>query len=139
MWTADGATSECEQSFSTILDVGGFCLAPEKDSAVVLDTGPAANLVCFRWLGRHNRLLEKKGRQRLSTYPSSARFCFGDGRLGEVRHATDTSAGFAGNKGKFSTFVLDSDIPALLRMGAMEPPRGSWILHEMRWRYASKR
>ena len=44
-----------------------------------------------------------------------ARFRLGDGRLGEVRRAADTPAGFAGRRGKFTAFALEADIPALLR------------------------
>ena len=36
-----------------------------------------------RVLGNHNSLLEKQGLPRISTYPASARFTFGDGRLGD--------------------------------------------------------
>ena len=69
--------SECEQSSSTTLDVGGLALVSDEDSVVALDTGAAANLVCLRWLEHHNRLLEKKGRQKVATFPSSARSRFG--------------------------------------------------------------
>ena len=48
-----------------------------------LDTGAIANVVCSWWLGNHNSLLEKQGLPRISTYPASARFTFGDGRLGD--------------------------------------------------------
>ena len=87
---------------------------------VVLDTGDAANLVCFRRLPPHYRLLEKYGFQRVSIYPSKARFRFGDGRLGEVRPAADIPVGIAGNMDKFNAFVLDAHIPALVRKGAIE-------------------
>ena len=49
----------------------------------------------------------------------SARFRVGSGRLGEVRHAAGIPVGVAGNTGKFAAFMLDSDIPAPLRKGAM--------------------
>ena len=53
-------------------------------------------------------------------YPSNARFKFGDGRIGEVKHAADIKVGIAGRKGAFTAFVLDADIPASLREGALE-------------------
>ena len=98
-------------------------------------TSASANLVCFRWLESQNRLPEEHGFQRVSTYPSKARFRSGDGRVGEVRHASDIPAGVAGNTGKFAAFALDADITAPLRDGAMEAlggqldsPRDSSVL-----------
>ena len=88
-----------------------------------LDTGDTANLVCFRRLEHHHRLFED-GRQGVSTYPLAARIRFGDGRLGEVRHAADTPLGTAENRGKFSASVLDADFPALSRKGSMEALAG---------------
>ena len=81
---------------------------------VVLDTSAAANLVCFRGLDRHIRILEREAYQRAPTYPP------GDGRPGVVRRAEDIPVGVAGSKCKFTAFVLDADIPALLRRGAPE-------------------
>ena len=52
--------------------------------------------------------------------PTMARFKFGDGRVGEVKHAADIKVGSAGRKGAFTAFVLDADIPALLRKGVLE-------------------
>ena len=49
---------------------------------------------------------------------------FGDGRLREVRHATDTLVRVARSKGKFTAFTLGADIPGLLRRGAPEVPGG---------------
>ena len=92
--------------------------------AEVLDTGATATLVCFRRPQNHNRPLEKNGRQEVSTYPSSARFRSGVGRLGEVRHAAGIPVGIAGRKGKFTAFMPDPNIPALLLKGAMEAPGG---------------
>ena len=109
--------SDCEQSLSATLDMGGLFLVSKDESVVVLDTGATANLVCFQ---HHNRLLGRSGLQRVSTYPSKARSRFGGGRLGEESHAADIPAGIAGNKGKFAAFALDADIPALLREGAAE-------------------
>ena len=37
-----------------------------------------------------------------------------------MRHAADVPAGAAGNKGKCTAFVLEADMPALLRKGAVE-------------------
>ena len=102
------------------MDAGGLFLVSEKGSVVVLDTGATANLVCFRCLDHHNRLAERHGFRRVSTYPQKARFRLGDGRVGNVRHAVDIPAGIAGNTAKLTAFVLRADIPALLREGATE-------------------
>ena len=40
--------------------LAGFSVA-ETESAVALDTGAAANLVCPEWLGNHNSHLQKMG------------------------------------------------------------------------------
>ena len=45
---SDETKGECEQSVSTTLDVGGLCLVSEEGSGAVLDSGAAADLVCFR-------------------------------------------------------------------------------------------
>ena len=102
-----------------------------------------ANLVCFRWLERHNRLPEEEGGPEVSTYPSSALLRSGDGRLNEVRHAAHIPPSIAGNKGKFAAFVLDADIPALLRKGAMEAMSGQLdfsrdvsVLRNKGWRFS---
>ena len=84
------------------------------------DTGATANLVRFRWLKPHNRLSVKKRRQKVSTCPRAGRHRFGDARHGDARRAADIPAGIAGNQGKLATFVLDADIPSLLRKGALE-------------------
>ena len=90
------------------------------DSVASSDTGATANLVGFRWLGRRNRILQRKGLPRVSTYPASARFKFGDRRLGKVHHAADIPVEIAGNKGKITALALEVDLPALLREGASE-------------------
>ena len=88
--------------------LGRLFLVLEADSLVVLDTGAAADLVCFRWLGHRSRISERRGYQKVSTSPLSAIVRFGNGRLGEVPHAAETPVGIAGNKGKFTAFVLDA-------------------------------
>ena len=92
---SEDARSECEQSFSATFDVGGPFLVSEEDSVAVLDTGATGNLVCFRWLERHNRLPVQHGCEQVSACLSTARFRSWGGRLREVRHATDTPAGVA--------------------------------------------
>ena len=111
--------SEREQFLSPTSGARGSLLAPDEDS-VVLETGATANFVCFRQLERHNRPLEKKGCQKVSTYPPSARFRFGRGRLGEERHAAETPEGIAGHKCKFTALLLDAGILAFLRKGLLE-------------------
>ena len=39
--------------------------------------------------------------------------------MGDVRFAADITVGVAVAKGDFAAFVLDADIPALLRSGAL--------------------
>ena len=90
-------------------------MVSREDSVVVLDTGATANLVCFSWLAHHNRILERRGIPRVSTYPSKARFRFANGRLGDVRQAADIPLGVAGAQVKFTAFAPDADIPTLLR------------------------
>ena len=117
--TGDGETeSQCEQSLATTADAGELFLVSPGDIVVVSDTGATANLVCSSCLPRHKRIPDRRGIPRVTTYPSKARFRFGDGRLGEIRRAADTSVGAAGNRGKFTALVLEADIPALLRGGA---------------------
>ena len=86
---------------------------------VVLDAGATATLVCCRRLD-HHRLLERNGLQRVTAYPSKARFLSRGERLGEVRRAADIPAGIAGAQGVFTACVLDANIPALLRESAAE-------------------
>ena len=87
---------------------------------MALGAGATANLACFRCLAHHDCILEKAGVSRVSTYPPCARFKFGDGRLGEVRHFADSPVSFVGEKGKFTASVLKADIPAFLLKGASE-------------------
>ena len=52
---------------------------------------------------------------RVLTFPSRARSKFGGGRIGEVRPAADVT------EGNFAACLLDAEIPASLRKGALEP------------------
>ena len=87
------------QSFSSASDLGGFSLVSDGDSVVELDTGATANSVFFLGLEPRGRLFEERGRQKISTYPPSARFRLGDCRLGVVRRAADIPAGIAKGAG----------------------------------------
>ena len=109
-----------EKSLPTTLEAFMQLICTKEDSVAILDTVATANLVCFRWLNRHNSMLGKMGLPRVSPYPAQARFKFGDGRMGVARFAVDITADRAGAKGDFTAFVLDADIPALLRRGASE-------------------
>ena len=60
----------------------------------------------------------------VSPHPASARFRFGNGRLGDVRHTAVATVGNAGNKGDFTAFAPQADMAASLRKGASEAPRG---------------
>ena len=91
---------------------------------MVLRAGATATLVCFCWLGGHNRLCEKEGRQKVSNYPAPAHVHSGDGRLGRVRHAGDILVGTAEYRSTSTAFALGSDLPALLRKGARKAPGG---------------
>ena len=110
----------CEQSFATSVEGGGLFLVSQEDTAVVSDTSATANLVCLSWLARRNRILGRREIPRVTTYPSQARFRFGDGRLGEVRHAADIPVGIARSRRMLTASLLEADIPALLREGAAE-------------------
>ena len=116
---ASPAGGQIEQSFSTSLESGFQLVCIQDDSVVVVDTGATANLVCFRWLRHHNSLLALNGLPRVSTYPAQARFKFGDGRTGNVCFAADITVGIAGTAATFTALVLDAEIPALLRNGAI--------------------
>ena len=50
---------------------------------------------------------------------------FGDGRPGDVRIAAKITRREAGCAGTVAAFVLEADIPALLRKGALEAPVGN--------------
>ena len=49
-----------------------------------------------------------------------ARFKFGCGRVGEAKFAADIKVGIAGRRDPFTALVLEADIAALLRKGALE-------------------
>ena len=95
-----------------------------EGSADNLDTGARANLVWFRQLAHQHSPLGEMGPPRLMTHPGGARFKFRNGRMGDVRFAVDIAMGIGGAKGSFTTFVLDSDTPALWIKGALEAPGG---------------
>ena len=63
---------------------------------------------------------EFAGNSRVSPFPESARFKFGEVRLSEVRCAACIPAGIARCNGEFAAFGLEADAPALLRRGASE-------------------
>ena len=109
-----------EQSFSATLGIGGQFAVSRPDSVVVLDSGAAAKSVCFKRLDNHNLLFRKFGLPEVLPYSATARSKFGDGRMGEVKHAADIMVGIAGCKGALAGFAPDADIPAFLRKGALE-------------------
>ena len=113
-----GPARKNERSFSSTLEVGGQFVCVHDDSVGELETGATANLVCFKWLGNHNSHLQKTGILQVRTYPTMARFRYGDGRNGEVRFAAEIKVGIAGRKGAFTAPMLEADIQALLRKGA---------------------
>ena len=114
-----GSSGNCEQSISTTSEAGSQLLRMREGRVVISDTGATADLVCLRWLIHHNSRPEKMGRPPGATYPAKARFKFGGGRMGDVRHDADISAAIAGAKGNFTASVFDADIPLLLRQGAL--------------------
>ena len=99
----------CEQSFAAPMDTRALFLASQEEGVVVLNAGATANLLCFRWLARHNRLLEKYGASGCPHIPRRPDSALGMG--GSVRNATQQT-------GKFTASLLDADTPALLRKGA---------------------
>ena len=107
-------------SFSVAIDLGGELVVSRASSVGLLDAGATANLVRRAWLANHNQVLERLGMEKVHLYPSAARFKFGDGRIGEVQYAANISVGIAGCKGAFTAFVMDAEVPALLRKGALE-------------------
>ena len=111
--------SNCEQSFSAPLDLGGQFLRIDAAFVAVLNASAAPNLARFRWVGHHNEYSEREENPRVTAYAACARYKFGDGRLGEVRRAADISAGIAGSRGKFAPSATEKDISALLRRGAL--------------------
>ena len=114
-----GGSGECVQPHSTTTEGGGFFALAESDSVAVSGAGASANSVRLGWSGRHNRILQRWGFPRVSTYTASARILFGYGRLGDVRRAADFPVSIAGIRGKFAAFALRADIPALLRNSAL--------------------
>ena len=108
-----------EQSCSTSMDVGGLFVLAKSDSLAVFGAGVTANLLCFSWFERHNRILQRGGFPQVSTYRASARSRFGDGRLRVVRRGADIPVGIAGYKGKFAAFAPEGGSPASLRRGAV--------------------
>ena len=108
-----------EQCFSTTLDIGGQFAASNSDSVAVLGAGATANLVRFKWLDNRIIFLQRQDFPKVMPYSTSARFKFGGGRATEVKHAADIKVGIAWGEGAFAGFVLDSDIPALLRRGVL--------------------
>ena len=52
------------------MDAGDLFLVPQEDIVAFLGAGATANIVCFRWLPRRNRILERRGIPRVATYSS---------------------------------------------------------------------
>ena len=107
--TKDG-NGQHEQSFSTTLEAGSQLICTRANSLVIPDAGATASRVCLRRLNHHNSMLGRVGLPRVSTYPAQVRYKFGG-----VQFATYITVGTAGPKGNSTAFVLDADIPAILR------------------------
>ena len=124
-----------EQAYATTLDVGGQFISMGADCRAVLDSGDTADITVSKCLGHHSKISQRRGVPRAEAYPARARFkladwaMYGDGRLGDVRCAADFPLGIAGDRGKRSAFVLKTDIPALLRIGALEALGGRSDFH----------
>ena len=91
----------------------------KEDGAFSLDSGVTADLVWSRRLTHRNSMLGLMGPPRVAPFPAQARFTFGDGRVGDVRHSADIAAGIAGAEDNFAAFASDADIPAFFRKGAL--------------------
>ena len=90
----------------TTVDAMDAFMVPQENSTVALDTGATGKPVCVSRMARCNRVSERHGIPRVTTYPSQARIRFGDGRLGEVRRFADMPAWIAGNEGAFTACVI---------------------------------
>ena len=108
----EGLGSNCDQAFSTILDLGGQFLAPDSDCVVALDIRAAANLVRNKWLGHRKKTLGRWGVPRPVAYPACARLTFNGGRLGDVRFAADIPTRIAGSRGEFAASAPEPGIPS---------------------------
>ena len=113
-----------KQSFPTTLDLDCMFVFAEADSVAAFGAGANAHFACSRLLERRNRILERTGLLRVSTYPACARFRFGGGRLGAVRHTADIAVGKANNAGEFTAPAPEAEIPALSLKCALEPLGG---------------
>ena len=120
----------CDKSFATTLEFSGKYSAADAGSVVDPGTGAAANFAFFKWSGRHNSALGKFGVPPAQSFPAIEGFKFGNGRVGEVRFSADILAWTAGGRGEVAAFLMDADIPALLRKGEpqylgrqLDPPR----------------
>merc|ERR1712131_325344 len=91
-----------------------------RESMVILDTGASANLVGTRWLQRHDDILREMGWPRVRRFKASARFKFGDGRVGTVTQAAFVPISIAGHTGELMAYIVEADIPALLGKAALE-------------------
>ena len=104
----------CEESVSSTFGLlGGF-------SVTATDTGATASLACFEWLGRRNSISEPVGVPPARSYPTSARFKFGNGRTSGARFAAGVPVGRGGEHGEFTAFLTETEIPAFLREEAPE-------------------
>ena len=122
---AGGAQSEGGGSVLRFLPYSGrpfvwVLSALGMESLAVLGTVAAAISACFGWLNPPAAMLERVGVPIAKPYPACARFKFGDGRMGDVRFTSETPAGIAGGRGKFTSLLLGADIPATPRKGALE-------------------
>ena len=93
-------------------------------SMLAFDARTPANLGCSKWLDRHDSNLERWRVPRAETFPARARFKFDDGRLRGVRLAATIPLGIPGGRGLSAAFVLEADIRAVLRKGALEAVGG---------------
>ena len=100
--------------------MGGQFVCVYDDSAVVLHTGAPANLVCFNCLENHNSHLQQVGIPPKMVHSTTARFKFGNGRIGEARYAADLKVGIAVRRGSIAVFALGEAIPASGSRGALE-------------------
>ena len=122
----DVGDATCGGSFSISAEpFPGFSLK-RGGSAAVLETGPTANLACFKWRKNHTGLLKKFGPPAAEASPACARPKFGNSRIEEIRFAADAPVEIAGRRGTTETFLVEADIPALSRKRAPESLEGLW-------------
>ena len=78
----------------------------------------------MNWPNSRSAILQALGRPLAKITPGFASFRYGDGRVGDVHRAAVIPIAIVGHAGHFMAYVVDADVPALLRKNALETPGG---------------